>query len=83
MNGVVLALRALHAAVPAVQAVAVQGAHKGYQLKQADLTVAALDELTVYNIRRLFALRGAEFMDIQTATVGKGPRKARTTSGTC
>jgi hypothetical protein len=41
----------------AVQAVAVQGAHKHYQLQQADLTCSSLDELTVYNIRRLFALK--------------------------
>jgi hypothetical protein len=35
----------------------VQGAHKHYQLQQADLTCSSLDELTVYNIRRLFALK--------------------------
>ena len=65
------------------QAVALQGhPHKGYQLKQADLTLAALDELTVYNIRRLFAQRGAEFMDVQTAQMGKPPRQSRTISGT-
>jgi hypothetical protein len=44
----------------AVQAVAVQGAHKHYQLQQADLTCSSLDELTVYNIRRLFALKVRE-----------------------
>lgn len=67
----------------APQAVAIQGhPHKAYQLKAADLTLAALDELTVYNIRRLFAQRGAEFMDIQTASVGKPPRQTRTTNGT-
>ena len=47
-------------ATPAVQAVAVQGAHKHYQLQQADLTCSSLDELTVYNIRRLFALKVRE-----------------------
>lgn len=41
----------------AAQAVAVQGAHKHYQLQQADLTCSSLSELTVYNIRRLFALK--------------------------
>lgn len=65
-----------------IQAVAIQGAHKGYQLKQADLTLASLDEITVYNIRRLFAQRGAEFMDIKTAAAGKPPRFAQTRSGT-
>ncbi len=64
------------------QAVAVQGAHKGWELKQADLTVAGLDELTVYNLRRLFAHRGEEFMDLKTAQIGKKPPKARTVSGT-
>lgn len=44
----------------AMQAVAVQGAHKHYQLQQADLTCSSLDELTVYNIRRLFALKVKE-----------------------
>ena len=42
-----------------MQAVAVQGAHKHYQLQQADLTCSSLDELTVYNIRRLFALKAS------------------------
>lgn len=42
-----------------VQVVALQGAFRGYQLKQADLTCASLDELTVFNVRRLFALRCA------------------------
>ena len=59
-----------------------QGAHKGWELKQADLTVAGLDELTVYNLRRLFAQRGEEFMDPKTAQIGKKPPKLRTVSGT-
>lgn len=44
-----------------------QGQHKGYQLKQADLTCASLDDLTVYNLRRLFANKGSEFMDHRKA----------------
>lgn len=40
-----------------LQAVALQGAHRGYQLQQADLTCSNFSELTVYNIRRLFALK--------------------------
>ena len=46
-----------------IQAVAVQGSHPGYQLQNADLTCSTLSELNVYNIRRLFANRGQEFMD--------------------
>ena len=59
-----------------------QGAHKGWELKQADLTVAGLDELTVYNLRRLFAQRGDEFMDLKTAQVKRKPPQRRTVSGT-
>jgi len=55
-----------------MKVVAVQGSFKGYQLKQADLTCASLDELTVYNLRRLFANRGSEFMDHMK---GKGTKK--------
>lgn len=46
-----------------MKAVAVLGEYKGYQLKQADLTCAKMDELSVYNLRRLFANSGTEFMD--------------------
>ena len=59
-----------------------QGAHKGWELKQADLTVAGLDELTVYNLRRLFAQRGEEFMDIKTAQITKKPPTLKTVNGT-
>ena len=49
---------------------AVQGpVHPGYQLKQADLTCSSLSELSVYNIRRLFANRGADFMDKKKAFI--------------
>eukprot|EP00891_Asterochloris_glomerata_P006619 jgi/Astpho2/6619/Aster-04985 len=63
-----------------MKAVAVQGVNKGYQLKAADLTVGQLSELSVYNVRRLFANRGSEFMSRQLQHVrsGSGPvRKAR------
>ena len=40
-----------------LQAVALQGPYKGFQLKQADLTCASLAELSIWNVRRLFALR--------------------------
>jgi len=58
-----------------MKAVAVQGYFKGYQLKQADVTCASLDELSVYNLRRLFANRGSEFMDHQKTR--DSPRKKR------
>lgn len=46
-----------------MKTVAMLGDYKGYQLKQADLTCAHMDQLSVYNLRRLFANRGGEFMD--------------------
>ena len=60
-----------------VQAVAVQGAHKGYQLQAADLTCSSLSELSVYNVRRLFANRGYEAMDLRHQFVGKKPTEGR------
>ncbi len=63
----------------ASQAVAIQGAHRGYQLKSADLTCSSLSDLSVYNLRRLFANRGFEFMDIgkQNVPGETGKRKIR------
>lgn len=55
------------------QAVAIQGAHKGYHLQAADLTCSAMSELSVYNVRRLFANRGYEAMDLRHQFVGKKP----------
>ena len=59
------------------QAVAVQGAHKGYHLQAADLTCSAMSELSVYNVRRLFANRGYEAMDLRHQFVGKKPTSTR------
>lgn len=59
------------------QAVAVQGAHKGYHLQAADLTCSAMTELSVYNVRRLFANRGYEAMDLRHQFVGKKPTSTR------
>lgn len=64
-----------------MKAVAVQGYFKGYQLKQADVTCASLDELTVYNLRRLFANRGCEFMDHLKAN-STTPKKRENTIAT-
>ncbi|DBA94566.1 TPA: hypothetical protein ACH3X1_002151 [Trebouxia sp. C0004] len=60
-----------------MKAVAVQGAHKGYQLQAADLTCSALSELSVYNVRRLFANCGYEAMDLRHQFVGKKPTEGR------
>ncbi len=51
-------------------------------LQTADLSVGSLSELAVYNIRRLFANRGSEFMSLQRATDSKGPAKRRIRNGT-
>lgn len=48
-----------------LKAVAVQGAYRPHQLKNADITVGSLNELSVINLRRLFANMGQEFMDLQ------------------
>lgn len=62
----------------AMQAVAVQGRH----LKQADLSVGSLSELAVYNIRRLFANRGAEFMSLKQQQADQPAQKRRIRNGT-
>ena len=50
-----------------MRAVAVQGCHPGYKLHTADGVVQSLAELTVYNLRRLFANVGNEMMDLRKA----------------
>lgn len=62
-----------------MRAVAVQGAHRAYQLQNADLTVASLAELTVYNLRRLFANNGLHHMDLAQDRVGSTPPRRRLT----
>eukprot|EP01023_Acetabularia_acetabulum_P004675 TRINITY_DN11998_c0_g1_i1.p1 TRINITY_DN11998_c0_g1~~TRINITY_DN11998_c0_g1_i1.p1 ORF type:complete len:362 (-),score=45.14 TRINITY_DN11998_c0_g1_i1:243-1328(-) len=53
-----------------MKVVAVLGDYKAYQLKGADLTCSSMSELAVYNIRRLFANRGTEFMDLRQQQLG-------------
>ncbi|KAL3162902.1 hypothetical protein ABBQ32_009347 [Trebouxia sp. C0010 RCD-2024] len=60
-----------------MKAVAIQGAHKGYHLQAADLTCSAMSELSVYNVRRLFANRGYEAMDLRHQFVEKKPKATR------
>ena len=61
-----------------MQAVAV----RRRQFHQADLSVVSLSELAVYNIRRLFANQGSEFMSLQQETVGKTPKLHRIRNAT-
>ncbi|GLI71252.1 hypothetical protein VaNZ11_016375 [Volvox africanus] len=59
------AVTAAHNCTMKAVAVAVSPDHPAYKLRSADVTVASLDQLTVYNLRRLFANSGDEFMDLR------------------
>ncbi|KAL0928913.1 hypothetical protein M5K25_000845 [Dendrobium thyrsiflorum] len=63
-----------------MMAVALIGAHPAYELEQADLAVASYNELSVINLKRLFAHKGSNFMDLQKQIITKLPsrRKLRT-----
>ncbi|GAX74726.1 hypothetical protein CEUSTIGMA_g2173.t1 [Chlamydomonas eustigma] len=67
-----------------MKAVAVCSAYPAYNLKTADLTVPRLSELTVYNIRRLFAAQGTDFMEYcrQTSDDLNKNKKKRITNAT-
>ncbi|XP_047967042.1 5-amino-6-(5-phospho-D-ribitylamino)uracil phosphatase, chloroplastic isoform X2 [Salvia hispanica] len=65
-----------------MMAVALIGTHPAYQLGQADLAVASFNELSVINLRRLFANRGSTFMDLQKQVVEKTPPKRKLTIDT-
>lgn len=47
-----------------------QGAYHPHQLKAADITCSSLGELSVINLRRLFANMGNELMDLQKQAAG-------------
>ena len=53
-----------------------QGTYPAWKLRQADVTCSSLTELTVYNLRRLFANSGNEFMDYQKQ-VQQPPKRLR------
>ena len=75
------AITAAHNAT--MRAVAVAGVHAGHQLRTADLTCVTLSELTVYNLRRLFANDGEQMMDLRKVQ-GRGtapPGKKRAAVG--
>ncbi|KAH9314614.1 hypothetical protein KI387_023241 [Taxus chinensis] len=65
-----------------MMAVALIGSHPAYELVQADLAVASFSELSVFNLRRLFANKGSEFMDIQKQFVEKSPPRRKLTVDT-
>lgn len=44
---------------------------------QADLAVASFGELSVINLRRLFAHKGSSFMDLQKQIIEKSPSKRK------
>ncbi|ONI24765.1 hypothetical protein PRUPE_2G261400 [Prunus persica] len=65
-----------------MMAVALIGAHPAYDLVQADLAVASFNELSVINLRRLFANKGSTFMDLQKQVIEKSPPKRKLTIDT-
>lgn len=59
------------------------GSYKVWELKAADLTCSSLNELTIYNIRRLFAADGEGFMNLRhEADPRSPPRKRPSTTAT-
>lgn len=59
--------------VPAgVCVLAPQGAYRPHQLKNADITCSSLTELSVINLRRMFANMGHEHMDLMVGWLGLG-----------
>lgn len=65
-----------------MMAVALIGSHPAYDLVQADLAVASFNELSVINLRRLFAHKGSTFMDLQKQITEKSPPKRKLTVDT-
>ncbi|KAA0032417.1 pseudouridine-5'-phosphatase [Cucumis melo var. makuwa] len=65
-----------------MMAIALIGAHRAYDLVQADLAVGSYNELSVINLRRLFANKGSTFMDLQKQSVEKAPSKRKLTIDT-
>ncbi|KAF8402517.1 hypothetical protein HHK36_010602 [Tetracentron sinense] len=65
-----------------MMAVALIGAHPAYELVQADIAVASFSELSVINLRRLFAHKGSTFMELQKQIIEKAPPKRKLTIDT-
>uniref|UniRef100_A0A0D9WD86 Uncharacterized protein n=1 Tax=Leersia perrieri TaxID=77586 RepID=A0A0D9WD86_9ORYZ len=53
-----------------------------YELVQADLAIAKYSELSVINLRRLFAHKGMSFMDLQKQIIERSPPKRKLTVDT-
>jgi hypothetical protein len=53
-----------------------------YELEQADLAVAKYNDLSVINLRRLFAHKGISFMDMQKQIIKRSPPKRKLTVDT-
>ncbi|KAF3790330.1 Phosphorylated carbohydrates phosphatase [Nymphaea thermarum] len=65
-----------------MMAVALIGARPAYELVQADLAVASFSELSIINLRRLFAHKGSAFMDLQKQIGEIAPRRRKLTIDT-
>lgn len=65
-----------------MMAVGLIGSHPAYDLRQADLAVGSFSELSVINLRRLFAHKGLNFMDAQKQFVDRSPPKRKLTIDT-
>ncbi|CAN1196889.1 5-amino-6-(5-phospho-D-ribitylamino)uracil phosphatase, chloroplastic [Linum perenne] len=65
-----------------MMAVALIGVHPAYELVQADLAVASYNELSVINLRRLYANKGSTFMDREKQSIKKSPPKRKLTIDT-
>ncbi|CAN4101470.1 unnamed protein product [Withania somnifera] len=65
-----------------MMAVALIGALPAYHLGQADLAVGSFSELSVINLRRLFAHKGSNFMDLEKQIAEKAPRRRKLTIDT-
>jgi beta-phosphoglucomutase-like phosphatase (HAD superfamily) len=60
-----------------MRCIAVIGTHTAPQLRSADLTITTMTELSVMNIRRLFANSGTQFMDLKKQRTGQGTNKRK------
>ncbi|CAI9762290.1 unnamed protein product [Fraxinus pennsylvanica] len=65
-----------------MMAVALIGAHPAYDLGQADLAVASFNELSVINLRRLFAHKGSSFMELEKQIIESTPLRRKLTVDT-
>ncbi|KAL8096777.1 5-amino-6-(5-phospho-D-ribitylamino)uracil phosphatase, chloroplastic isoform X2 [Apium graveolens] len=60
-----------------MKATALIGVHPAYDLVQADLAVSSFNELSVINLRRLFANSGATFMDLEKQMTERTPQRRK------